>query len=118
SPKYFPTGFPYVKDEFLSYAGSCWAVMALLSALPSSPLQVPTREPQAVSPSPSWMRTVLFGIPQQLSSLLDSGLDPNSRTSNGTTVLMAAAPDVEKVRLLLARGADAKALGRVPATTL
>jgi len=109
SPKYFPTGFPYVKDEFLSYAGSCWAVMALLSALPSSPPQVPTMQPEAVSPSSSWMRTALFGDPQQLSSLMDSGLDPNSRTVNGTTVLMAAAPDVEKVRLLLARGADAKA---------
>src|SRR5262249_4254645 len=55
------------------------------------------------------MRTALFGDPQQLSSLLDSGLDPNSRTGNGTTILMAAAPDVEKVRLLLARGADVKA---------
>jgi hypothetical protein len=34
SPAYFSTGFPYQKDEYLSYAGSCWAVMALLAALP------------------------------------------------------------------------------------
>ena len=37
SPEYFTTGFPYRKDEFLSYAGSCWAVMALMSALPEQP---------------------------------------------------------------------------------
>ena len=30
SPEYFTTGFPYGKDEFLSYAGSCWATMALI----------------------------------------------------------------------------------------
>lgn len=34
SPAYFPTGFPYQKDEYASYFGSCWAVMALLTALP------------------------------------------------------------------------------------
>jgi len=28
SPPYFSTGFPYVKDSFLSYAGSSWAVLA------------------------------------------------------------------------------------------
>ena len=31
SPPYFTTGFPYKKDEYLSYAASCWATMALLS---------------------------------------------------------------------------------------
>ena len=34
SPPYFTTGFPYEKDEYLSYAGSVWATMALLAALP------------------------------------------------------------------------------------
>src|SRR6058998_2240381 len=42
SPMYFPTGFPYGKNEFLSFAGSNWAVMALLDSL-----QEPT-----VPPSP------------------------------------------------------------------
>jgi cytohesin len=37
SPPYFTTGFPYGKDEYISYAGSCWAVMALLSSLPETP---------------------------------------------------------------------------------
>ena len=47
SPEYFTTGFPYGKDEFLSYAGSCWAVMALMSALPESGRSI--TEPQAAS---------------------------------------------------------------------
>lgn len=107
SPKYFPTGFPYEKDEFLSYAGSCWAVMALLRALPESLTNVDRAE-TAATEAPAWLRTALFGTAQQLSALLDAGLDPNSKTKNGTTVLMAAAGDVEKVRLLLSRGTDAK----------
>ncbi len=35
SPPYFTTGFPYKKDEYLSYAASCWATMALLSGMPA-----------------------------------------------------------------------------------
>jgi ankyrin repeat protein len=106
SPPYFSTGFPYGTDEYISYAGSCWAVMALLSAIPERP-----REPAKADAhgAPSWIRTALFGTPQQLSALLDSGLDPNSRTDGGTTILMMAAPDPEKVRLLLKQGADVKA---------
>jgi ankyrin repeat protein len=110
SPKYFATGFPYGKDEFLSYAGSCWAVMALLRALPESlgsPKSIETVEPVAVDVSP-WLRTALFGTASQLKGLLEVGLDPNSKTKGGTTVLMASASDVEKVRLLLSRGVDAK----------
>ena len=110
SPKYFPTGFPYGKDEFLSYAGSCWAVMALLSALPETTVkpEAPKVAGNAVD-VPPWARTALFGTPQQLGALLDAGLDANSKTKNGTTLLMMAAPDVEKVGLLIARGANAKA---------
>src|SRR6185369_4445354 len=55
SPKYFTTGFPYTKDEFLSYAGSCWAVMALLSALPETP--TPIEKVGAPAATPSWLRT-------------------------------------------------------------
>src|SRR5204863_10199711 len=34
SPPYFTTGFPYKKDEYLSYAATSWATIALLDALP------------------------------------------------------------------------------------
>ena len=110
SPAYFPTGFPYGKDEFLSYAGSCWALMALLRGLPESAVkpEPPKVAGSAVDAAP-WVRTTLFGTPRQLSALLDAGLDANSKTKNGTTLLMMAAPDVEKVRLLIARGANARA---------
>ena len=107
SPKYFSTGFPYAKDEYLSYAGSCWAVIALLTALPETPIQTQA-VPAVESSPPSWLRTALFGTVGPLAALLDGGLDPNSKTTNGTTVLMAAAPDAAKVRLLLSRGAEAK----------
>jgi hypothetical protein len=29
--KYFETGFPYRTDQFISYAATCWATLALLS---------------------------------------------------------------------------------------
>lgn len=113
SPPYFTTGFPYAKDEYLSYAGSCWAVMALAGAIPPSPGKPEPPKPAgfSVGDAPAWARTVLFGTLPQLTALLDGGLDPNSKTKNGTTLLMMAAPDVEKVRLLIARGADVKVRG-------
>jgi len=104
SPEYFSTGFPYAKDEYLSYAGSVWAVMALLDAMPvpaNSLIRLTTTEQYF----PPYASTALFGTPQQLSALLDSGLNPNSTTAKGTTLLMMAAPDADKVKLLLARGA-------------
>jgi len=107
SPPYFSTGFPYGKDEYLSYAGSCWAVMALLSALPEAPVQK-TATTVSSDPTAPWIRTALFGTVVDLKSLLDTGLDPNSKTRNGTTLLMFAAHDAAKVQLLLSRGADAK----------
>ena len=111
SPAYFPTGFPYQKDEYLSYAGSCWAVMALLSAFPEATLKppAPALAGSGAADAVPWVRTAVFGTPQELAVLLDHGLDPNSKTKSGTTLLMMVVPDAEKVRLLLARGADAKA---------
>jgi ankyrin repeat protein len=109
SPPYFSTGFPYEKDEYLSYAGSSWAVMALLAALPKTTSEA-LPFTQSNEAAPPWARTALFGSPRELTTLLDRGLDPNSKTDKGTTLLMMAANDsengAEKVRLLLARGAN------------
>ncbi|HVQ12148.1 MAG TPA: ankyrin repeat domain-containing protein [Vicinamibacterales bacterium] len=109
SPEYFTTGFPYGKDEYLSYAGSCWAVLALMAALPDS---IAAAESSSLpNPGPPWARVALFETASELKLLLDAGLDPNSKTERGTTLLMMAAPDVDKVRLLVARGADVKSRG-------
>jgi ankyrin repeat protein len=107
SPPYFDTGFPYGKDEFLSYAGTSWAVMALLRALPE-PAERSLRTAQDSEP---WVRTALFGTTRQLVQLMDNGLSVNAQTPEGTTLLMMAAPNAEKVRALIARGANVKARG-------
>jgi ankyrin repeat protein len=109
SPPYFTTGFPYKKDEYLSYAASCWATLALLSGLPAAgtaALPAPVAEPLPVDPAGA-MRAALFGTPDSLSAYSTQDLHLDVATPNGTTILMAAAPDVEKIKLLLARGADA-----------
>ena len=36
SNAYFESGFPHGKFQFISYAGSCWATMALMYAVPSN----------------------------------------------------------------------------------
>src|SRR6185436_12196235 len=68
---------------------------------------IPGTLPSGVEP---WVETVMFGSVADLRRLLDGGLSPNAATAaGGTTLLMAAAPDVEKMRLLLDRGADVNA---------
>jgi uncharacterized protein len=67
-------------------------------------------EPSGVEP---WVEPMLFGTVDDVKRLLDGGLDPNAATkSGGTTALMMAAPDVEKMRLLLDRGANVNARAR------
>jgi ankyrin repeat protein len=55
---------------------------------------------------------------RELTALVDSGWDPASSTDGGTTALMMAAPDADKVTLLLARGVDVTARGRSKADAL
>jgi ankyrin repeat protein len=107
SPPPFNVAFPYGKDAFLSYAGTSWAVMALLKTLPAT---ADARRARAAVPAPAdeaWLRTALFGSRSELAARLDAGLDPNMATTRGTTLLMAAAGEPEKVALLLKRGAHA-----------
>jgi ankyrin repeat protein len=113
SPMYFATGFPYGKDEFLSFTGSCWAVMGLLSALPDPPADRDATKPAPSTPAPpaatpAWLRTALFEPAIALAALLNTGLNPNSQTEGGTTLLMASAWYPDKVRLLIEKGADVK----------
>lgn len=111
SPPYFDAGYPNGHDQFLSMQGASWAVMALSYALeparPVAPLALPQTEPSGIEP---WIETMIFGTRDEVRKLLDSGLSPNAATkSGGTTPLMMAAPDVDKMTLLLDRGADVNA---------
>ena len=64
------------------------------------------------------METALFGTAAQLKAQLDAGLDPNSKTPGGTTLLMMAAADAGKVKLLIDRGADVNAKAKSGFTPL
>ena len=114
SPPYFDAGYPHGHDQFLSMQGASWAVMALSYALEPAtrvaPPPLPETEPSGVEP---WVEPMLFGSVADVRKLLDSGLSPNVATkSGGTTALMMAAPDVEKMRLRIERGADVNARAR------
>jgi ankyrin repeat protein len=110
SPPYIETGHPYGHDQFISTAGESLAVMALATALgpaKPNPLVLKEAEPGSIEP---WAETLLFGSPADVKKLLDGGFDPNSSTkAGGVTALMLAAPDVEKMRMLIGRGANADA---------
>jgi len=110
SPEYFETGHPYGHDQFISMMGDSLAVMALATALgPATPVSpvLEEAEPRDIEP---WAETLLFGNVADVKKLLDSGFDPNSATkAGGLTALMLAAPDVDKMKLLLDRGANADA---------
>jgi ankyrin repeat protein len=90
--------------------GASRAVMALAGALgPAKPVSVILKEaePRGIEP---WAETLLFGSAADLKKMLDGGFNPNSATqAGGVTALMLAAPDVEKMQLLLARGANVEA---------
>ena len=110
SPAYFESGYPYGHDQYLSASAASLAITALSTALgpardsatPSWKEDVPGLEP--------WAETVLFGSAMDLKRLLDSGFDPNSATqAGGSTALMMAVPDAEKVRLLIDHGANVNA---------
>ena len=114
SPPYFDAGYPHGHDQFLSMQGASWAVMALSYALEPAtrvvPPALPETEPAGVEP---WVEPMLFGSVADVRKLLDGGLSPNAATrSGGTTALMMAAPDIEKMRLLIDRGADVNARAR------
>jgi ankyrin repeat protein len=120
SPPYYESGLPYGHDQFLSAQGGAWADIALAYATGPAkkviPEPLPGVAPQNVEP---WAEIVLFGTAADVKKLLDGGLDPNAATkSGGTTALMMAAPDAEKMKLLIDRGARVNARSETKYTAL
>ena len=115
---YFETGFPHGEDQFIAYAASAWATMALtLGAQPGpSPIFVSTTRlpraaalPDFVDPLPPLVRAALYGGIAEMRTLLDAGADANEASRRGFSALMAAVRDREKVELLLEHGARVEA---------
>jgi ankyrin repeat protein len=108
SPPYFESGFPYYKDQYISCMATSWAVMALSLALPATATRDwPPGSSNGIlaDRAEPWEETILFGSATELGALLKNGFDPNRKNAHGTTALMMAIPDEQKVRLLLNAGA-------------
>ena len=115
--EYFETGFPHGRDQFISYAGSAWATMALiLTRRPGLSAALTDTDPRPRRPradADAWtdgttalMKTTLFGTLAEMKALLDRGADPNATNAEATTALMwAATRGLDRVDLLLSRGA-------------
>jgi ankyrin repeat protein len=114
---YFETGFPFGEDQFISYAGSAWASMALALASVPGPSRalVAVRQPRANDHSSEAFlaelapihRAAMFGNRQDLVRLLEAGVDPDLAGPEEVTPLMLAVHSPDLVKELLARGADA-----------
>lgn len=117
SPRYVDTEFPEGHDQFISIMGTSWAVNALLQALPAQAAK-PAQIDLAPAEKDEWISVALSGSAAELKKLLDAGLNPNSKTAQGTSLLMLAARDAEKVKLLLERGADVNARAQTGITAL
>ncbi|MGH9256170.1 MAG: ankyrin repeat domain-containing protein, partial [Vicinamibacterales bacterium] len=68
--------------------------------------------------TPALMAATLFGGADMVKLLLDRKADPSRTDAAGATALMWAIPDVEKVRLLLAAGANVNAQSKTGRTPL
>ncbi len=111
---YFETGFPHGPDQFISYASSAWAVMALVlsNSGERSPILTATAPvPRAVEPFVAedgvtpLMEAAAFGTTDDVRRLLDAGQDVNAASKRGLTALMASVRDPDIAALLLSRGA-------------
>jgi ankyrin repeat protein len=87
---------------------------AALEEIRKQPSIVNERGPRGATPL---MYAALYGDATLLTAMLQVGADPNVRNDSGSTALMWAIEDIDKVRLLLDRGADvnaASAFARTP----
>ena len=117
------SGFPHGKNQFISYAATSWAVMALAlsdadqvsnalmghsdSASITAHESGSDDEGRLFTPL---MRAALFGTTDEVRALVKSGADVNRVAKpSGITPLMCAAHNPAKTAILLSAGADVNA---------
>ncbi len=123
---YFETGFPHKTHQFISCAATCWATMALVSAVgpgasdalfgprPASDEDDRTAEEAGMTPL---MLATAFGSADDVRRCLADGEGPNASGPGGITPLHLAVHDGGKTKLLLEHGAEVDAtseMGRTP----
>ena len=118
---YFETGFPHGKHQFISYAATAWATMALALSLDGSPAEAIVGIPQRTSSQDPWaaegdtdpltplMTAALRGSVADLDKLIAGGANVNVATRSGITALMCAVSHPAAISRLLAAGADPSA---------
>src|SRR5207245_7044871 len=87
---------------------------AFIKMLREDPTVAKLKGPRGSTPL---MYAALYGDPDSVRVLLESGAGPNIKNDVGATALMWAVDDLEKTRLLLDHGADVNARsddGRTP----
>lgn len=107
--------FPYATDQFVAYAASAWALMALaLDGAPPGRARAlfappPERDASDVTAAARGLgpvaRAAAFGSREELAALLAAGGDPDAEGPHGVRALALAVHDPGKVRLLLDAGA-------------
>ncbi len=124
---YFESGFPHGKDQFISYAGTAWATMAIAMATRDAPSNVFVGHVDAAIELPPdtvshgltpLQHAALFGTREEMQRLIDAGANVNDTSASRATALMAAVHDEAKVRLLLDAGADPSVENRAGHTAL
>ncbi len=126
---YFESGFPHGEDQFISYAASAWATMALTLTIDAGPSQTWMRttpvhskvalEHRARAPGITpLMQASFFGSREDVERQIKEGAKVNTVTPRGITALMCAVHDSEKVRLLLEAGAKVDGMTKDGSTAL
>lgn len=125
--RYFETGFPHGEDQFISFAATAWAVMALAAAVDPAPSMVfhglpPSRSQAGDLAQRAGMselhRAAAFGTCEDLRRALAVASGVNAAGPFGVTPLMLAAHDAAKVQLLLDHGADANVVSETGGSAL
>lgn len=122
---YLESGFPHGKHQFVSYAATAWATMALILSSRDHVSNVLMGQPSAASKDAEGreltplMRAALLGTSEDFRRELKAAANVNEQSSStGITALMCAVHDPQRVKLLLAAGAAVNTVAKTGHTAL